>query len=127
MHEKIVVTVDNVCDIPPLDLFEFLHAKVGNVLIPEILVPVDLSKMCKIIALYSTYLSFLRELYARLDIATRETKNRRQNADDMICRKTIIKAYIDNLDDCVKAASRISSLYISQAQFENRFQGKFSL
>ncbi len=121
----ITVTVENVVTIDPLQLFEFLHSKIGNVRLPEVCSAADISLMIKVIAGYTTYMAFLSELFARLDIATRDLKNRKENADDMICKKTIVKAYIDNLDSITKGASRIAGLYISQTQFEGKYSAKF--
>ncbi len=113
------VTVNNIEDMEPMDVFNYMHTKFDNVYVPETLTTAeDLQKVSVLMAWCINVKSYLNTLSVFLDIMTRNAKNAKEKEkhDQLVCKKNIIKSYLDHINDVYTGTSRVSTIYFKQQE-----------
>lgn len=116
---KKILTVQNVTDKTAQEIFEILSAEYDNIFLPEeVITADDLTDIYQMLGKCTNIKSYLNTLYIHLDICTRAAKRKGKDAkleyEDMVARKTVVKAYYDHIDDICKASSRQATVYFEQ-------------
>ena len=117
MDKGRTVTVRNVTQMSPEDIYIAMRKMYDNIMVTEaILGPQDLEAIIKLLGWCTNQKSYLSSLGVYLDIATRNAKKsgNKDAYSDMVCRKNIVNRYYDQVDGIYKASSRQATLYMEQ-------------
>ena len=111
------ININNAITMETEPFIDILHKRYDNTYIPEeINGPEDLDHITRTIAWSTNEKAYLNTILLYLDVATRNAKRekRKDDADNLICKKTIVKGYYDVIDDIGKAVSRQASIYFEK-------------
>ena len=122
------VTVNNIDELDPVDIFKYMHNKFDNVYVPEYITSADeLPKLSAIMAWSINVKAYFNTLAIFLDILKRDAKNTNQKdkLDQLICKEKIIVGYRKRMDEIYNGASRVLTCYIKQ-QEEFQMEGRLN-
>lgn len=115
------ITIQTVLTATPEEMFSSFEKMYGDVYIPEEALTVeDLGRISGILGWATNNKAYLNSLFVYLDIATRRAKQSgdKETYSEMVCRKNVVKAYYDRVDDIYKVCSRQATIWI-EARKEN--------
>ncbi len=115
--ERPQVNLKTVLTIDPEEMFNEFERMYGNVEVQEYIIgPADLDRISQMLGWCTNHKSYLSSLGIYVDIATRNAKKSgdKELHSDMVCRKNIIKTFIDIVSDIYTVCSRQATLYLEQ-------------
>ena len=111
------ITINNILDKTPMEIFSFMHAKFDNVVVPQHIESAEeLSEISEIIGWCSNVKAYLNTLYTYLDILTRDAKmaGEKELSSQLICKRNIVKNYLDHIADTFTGTSRVATIYFEK-------------
>jgi hypothetical protein len=120
------ITINNILDVEPMEVFLYMHSKFDNVVVPQELESADdLTEVSEIIGWCSNVKAYLNALYTYLDTLTRSAKaaGDKELSAGLIARRNIIKNYQDHISDIFSGTSRVATIYFEK-QKELRMDGR---
>ena len=100
-------------EMTPDDMLSYFHDRYDSVSVPEQIEFNDFGRIEQMIAFFANERGFLNYMLSLLDIECRRYKaNKEKESYDLaVCKKTIVKAYIESMDIMNKAVSRMITVY----------------
>ena len=111
------ITINNILEVKPLDVFKFMHQKFDNVVVPQALESAeDLDEVSEIIGWCSNVKAYLNALYTYLDTLTRTAKavGDKELSAELIAKRNIVKNYQDHISDVFSGTSRVATIYFEK-------------
>ena len=119
----VTVTVNNVVQLSPMEVWESLSALYDNVKVPEEAVgPEDLNHISELMGWSMNQRAYLSSLSAFVEIETKRINRTGTKTEysDMVSKKTTIKTYLDVLKGIYDTSSRQLTIY--QTQHDEAFK-----
>lgn len=97
----------------PDDMLSFFHDRYDSISVPEQIEFDDFGRIEQMIAFLANERGYLNYMFSILDIETRRFKiaKEKERYDEAVCKKNIVKIYIETMDIMNKAVSRMITVY----------------
>ena len=95
------------------DMLSFFHDRYDSISVPEQIEFDDFGRIEQMIAFLANERGYLNYMFSILDIETRRFKiaKEKERYDEAVCKKNIVKIYIETMDIMNKAVSRMITVY----------------